>query len=140
MSVEVGGVYRHYKQGHLYRVTGIARSGNGEGRDLVIYRRVDGEDQTQWYRTVVDFDSTISPGLERFERIPREALPSGRFSFGPPGNTRYNFQMPGHSLVFSSDGQCTYNGKTVSSDADLQEAVRAFVMIKSEINRAMEIK
>lgn len=140
MSIAVGGVYRHYKQGHLYRVTGIARSGNGEGRDLVIYRRVDGEDQTEWYRTVVDFDSTISPGKERFQEVPQEALLFGGYSLGPPESSTYHFQMPGHSLVFSSDGQCTYNGKTVSSDTDLQEAVRAFVMIKSEINRAMEIK
>ncbi|MCJ7523388.1 MAG: DUF1653 domain-containing protein [Dehalococcoidia bacterium] len=140
MSVTVRGVYRHYKQGHLYQVLGIARSGNGEGRDLVIYQRADSEDQTQWYRTVTDFESTVSPGKERFECIPREALPSGRVSFGPTGVTRYNFQMPGHSLVFSSDGQCTYNGKTVSSDTDLQEAVHAFMLIQNEVKRVMEIK
>jgi 5-methylcytosine-specific restriction endonuclease McrA len=132
-------LYRHYKQGHLYRVTGIARSGNGEGRDLVIYQRADSEDQWLWYRTVSDFESTISPGKARFERVPQEVPLSGGVSLGPPENTRYNFQMPGHSLVFSSDGQCTYNGKTVSSDTDLQKAVRAFVMI-NEINRAKEIK
>ena len=140
MSVVVGGMYRHYKQGHLYRVIGIARSGNGEGRDLVIYQRADSEDQTQWYRTVADFESTVSPGKGRFEPLPQEPLLFGGYSLGPPQHASYHFNMPGHSLVFSSDGQCTHNGKAVSSDTDLQEAVRAFVMIKSEINRAMEIK
>lgn len=129
MNVTVGSVYRHYKQGHIYRITGLARSGGGEGSDLVIYRRADDTDPTLWYRTVTRFSETVSSGVKRFELVPEEPAMPSQVNFGPPQHASYHFNMPGHNIIFNSDGQCMHNRKVVSGDAEMREAIRALVEI-----------
>lgn len=67
-KVTIGGIYRHYKQGALYKVIGLARiESEGENGELqVVYQKAFDASSTMWVRPLSKFTEHITSTLRRF--------------------------------------------------------------------------